>query len=326
MATNEFIDRVSSLDSGYTTGDLSLYPAAIDDQAQLYQVRNNAETVLTQTLGYTSRYITVNDTSTFPPKGLLTVGQELIYYDDKNSTQFRRLKRGFAGSRQGQWSAGTTVTNSVQAEIHNTVKDALLNVETNVGTETNPTPDSLNGILKSLENRFLAPKPIFQASPLRGAPPLTVTFQNFSAGDPIRYLWDFGDGSTSVDFSPTHTYLSEGKFTVKLNMITTLGAQGISVKTDYIEINSLIGPQFFYATPMFGTTSTTFEFVDQTFGEIKTRYWVFDDGAREQVDDPDDHTTTHQYSDPGEYNPTLLVVFEDNTLIRLQMTDPIVVT
>ncbi len=326
MATNQFIDRTSSLDSSYVTGDLSKYPVSIDDQKQLYQATNNAETVLIQTLGYTSRYITVDDTSSFPPQGLLRIGQELIYYGDKTATQFRSLKRGFAGSRQGQWGAGTEVIHSVQSEPHNSVKDALINIETNVGTENNPSAESLNGILKSLEARFLAPKPIFQASPLSGPPPLKVTFQNFSGSQPVRYLWNFGDGGTSTEFAPIHTYLTEGKYTVKLNMITSLGAQGISIKTDYIEVNSDIGPQFFYVNPMFGNTSTVFEFVDQTVGNISSRYWVFDDGNTSQVEDPDVHTITHQYSAPGEYNPNLIVVFEDTSFVRLQLTEPIVVT
>lgn len=46
----------------------------------------------------------------------------------------------------------------------------------------------------------------FSAAPTRGEPPLLVTFNNSSAGDYTTSLWDFGDGQTSTEQSPVHTY------------------------------------------------------------------------------------------------------------------------
>lgn len=46
---------------------------------------------------------------------------------------------------------------------------------------------------------------------------LEVTFNNKSDfGD--SYLWDFGDGNTSTDKNPKHTYTSDGKYIVKLKV------------------------------------------------------------------------------------------------------------
>jgi PKD domain. len=39
-----------------------------------------------------------------------------------------------------------------------------------------------------------------------------------SSGDQIAWKWDFGDGSTSTQKSGTHTYTSEGWWTVKLTV------------------------------------------------------------------------------------------------------------
>jgi hypothetical protein len=44
------------------------------------------------------------------------------------------------------------------------------------------------------------------ARPTHGAPPLPVTFTNLSAGDYTTSLWDFGDGATSTEANPTHTF------------------------------------------------------------------------------------------------------------------------
>jgi PKD repeat protein len=319
----------STLDTDYATGDLSLYPVEKDTKTNLYEVRNNCETKLSQSLSYGGKYIVAEDVSCFPASGLIRVGLELIYYGSKTGDSsggiLKDLKRGFAGSRQNQWPLGTVVSNSVMAEVHNSVKDAIINIETNLGLDENPTTDSLNGILKALETRFLSPKPIFRASPIKGPVPLTVRFQNFSGGDPVRYLWDFGDGKTSVETAPVHTYLAEGEYTVKLNMITTLGAQGIATKESYIKVDNTVTEGFYYITPAIGTTSTEFSFIDQTMGNVISRYWIFDDGTTEQQLDPDIHTTVHTYDSPGTYNTALIVVF-DNQVLRRYVFDPIIVS
>lgn len=43
----------------------------------------------------------------------------------------------------------------------------------------------------------------------------TVTFTNLSAGA-VSYHWDFGDGNTSDEVNPEHTYEDDGTFTVQL--------------------------------------------------------------------------------------------------------------
>ncbi|CAE7860325.1 colH [Symbiodinium microadriaticum] len=315
-------------------GDLSLFPEALDDQDSLYEAKNNAETTLRQTVTYNSKIIVVEDASGFPDKGQIRIGPppgvpgsaELVYYDKKTSNTFQDLKRGFAGSRRNYWPARTTfVTSAVKADHHNSVKDALINMEVDLGVEEFPTDESLNGILKFQEVRFLAPKPLFRASQIKGPPPHKVTFQNFTTGHIARYLWDFGDGGTSLEKSPQHTYLTEGNYSVKLNVITSTGAQGIATKVDYIVVDANEASPFFYvddaSDPYSVATATEmmvdpkeFRFVDQTDGEIVQRNWLFGDGESYTEEDPDVHEIGHIYQEPGEYTVTLLDIFANGRL------------
>ncbi len=54
---------------------------------------------------------------------------------------------------------------------------------------------------------------------------LTVAFSNESVDNPTSYNWDFGDGQTSTEESPTHTYAEGGTYTV---ILTTSNSSGES--------------------------------------------------------------------------------------------------
>jgi PKD repeat protein len=53
----------------------------------------------------------------------------------------------------------------------------------------------------------------------------TVAFKNKSK-DAVSYKWDFGDGATSTDVSPTHTYAAKGKYVPTLYATTSAGVTG----------------------------------------------------------------------------------------------------
>lgn len=55
-------------------------------------------------------------------------------------------------------------------------------------------------------------------------PAATFTFNNLSDGA-VSYSWDFGDGTTSEQESPTHTYREAGSYTVSLRVIDQAGCE-----------------------------------------------------------------------------------------------------
>lgn len=57
-----------------------------------------------------------------------------------------------------------------------------------------------------------------------GSAPLTVRFTDTSAGESTQVEWDFGDGTTSNDASPSHDYTIAGTYDVKLTISGPGGA------------------------------------------------------------------------------------------------------
>ncbi len=69
----------------------------------------------------------------------------------------------------------------------------------------------------------------------------TIDFTDLSTNAPTAWTWYFGDGTTSTQQNPTHSYSTNGTFNVKLVCSNTYGADSL-VKTSYITINSPSAP------------------------------------------------------------------------------------
>src|SRR5690554_4740197 len=83
----------------------------------------------------------------------------------------------------------------------------------------------------------------FSVSPLEICVGEEVQFTDLSTSSETinGWTWDFGDGSTSADQNPTHTYTNSGDFTVTLTAIDVNGAEP-EVKINYIKVNPLPTP------------------------------------------------------------------------------------
>jgi len=57
--------------------------------------------------------------------------------------------------------------------------------------------------------------------------PLAVQFTNTSSGEYTSLLWDFGDGATSIEPTPTHTYAAAGDYLVTLTLIDADGTADV---------------------------------------------------------------------------------------------------
>jgi uncharacterized protein (DUF2345 family) len=75
----------------------------------------------------------------------------------------------------------------------------------------------------------------FEADPTSGTAPVTVHFTDNSTGHITTLLWDFGDGNSSTEQNPIHTYTNAGKYTVKLIANGSCRSDTLE-RADFIEV------------------------------------------------------------------------------------------
>ncbi|MBT8260736.1 MAG: PKD domain-containing protein, partial [Bacteroidia bacterium] len=86
----------------------------------------------------------------------------------------------------------------------------------------------VNGIV--IDNMSLVsalPSPVANFTATTSTSNLDAIFTNTST-DATDYSWDFGDGNSSTDENPTHTYAADGPYTVTLTATNTVGSSQVS--------------------------------------------------------------------------------------------------
>jgi|GEM_PF-1090615 len=98
--------------------------------------------------------------------------------------------------------------------------------------------DDLNADYLPLHT-YLGPDPVagFNATPCTGYAPLTVQFQDASAGNVTAWYWSFGDGQSSDLQNPAHVYGAAGTYTVTLNDTGPTGQSEVT-RAGYITVNN----------------------------------------------------------------------------------------
>lgn len=131
---------------------------------------------------------------------------------------------------------------------------------------------------------------------------LTVQFANQSHG--TAYLWQFGDGSSSSQYAPSHTYSSPGLYQVKLNV--NPGSSCGDSATSQVRVYPVLATRFASQgvcqqfPVQFRDQSTT------TLGMINSWHWDFGDpaGGSDTADVPD---PPYSFSQPGSFQVRLQV-------------------
>jgi len=94
------------------------------------------------------------------------------------------------------------------------------------------------GIACSVGNDEVARTPLeadFMASPVQVKVSQPVQFTLISSGSIKSCYWDFGDGESSYELSPVHSYRKEGRYTVIL-VVNGSSEMAVEKKIDYISV------------------------------------------------------------------------------------------
>ncbi|MBI4164084.1 MAG: PKD domain-containing protein [Candidatus Aenigmarchaeota archaeon] len=149
----------------------------------------------------------------------------------------------------------------------------------------------------------------FSADKQSGIEPVTVAFtpsSSISGSDiPFTYSWNFGDGATRTEQSPTYTYPNNGKYNVTLTVTDSDGSPVSIAKTDFISVSDAGQPTAnFQATPLSGTEPLSVQFTDfsQSVDGVTQWLWDFGDGQTSSEKNP-----THTFAQNKTYTVSLVV-------------------
>lgn len=110
-------------------------------------------------------------------------------------------------------------------------------------------PDGKTGIL---EQGFRItegpPTASFVGSPISGKTPHKVSFTDTSTGFPASWRWTFGDGGTSEERSPSHSYTVAGTYTVALTVQNEGGTDTLT-RIGYITVTAARPPVLTSVSP-----------------------------------------------------------------------------
>jgi PKD repeat protein len=167
--------------------------------------------------------------------------------------------------------------------------------------------DGLQDATELVMNQILlilcVPLPDFSASVTSGNAPLSVDFTDETRAAVESWYWEFGDGGTSSEQNPSHTYLAEGLYTVTLTAANVNG-QDMARKVDYIGVGAPpTTVAAFSATPTSGNAPLDVTFTDESTGALLSAWaWDFGDGGTSTEQNP-----THQYTVAGNHTVSLTV-------------------
>jgi len=126
----------------------------------------------------------------------------------------------------------------------------------------------------------------------------TIQFTNTSTGEVTSWSWDFGDGNTSTEESPSHAYTQKATYTASLTVSNKAGSD-----TATLSISILEPAKANFSVPETRVRlGSSIQFVDECSGDVDSWSWDFGDGSTSTEQSP-----SHTYKDAGTYTVSLTV-------------------
>lgn len=147
--------------------------------------------------------------------------------------------------------------------------------------------------------KVFAPNARFTATPLIGCPGMSVQFSPAVTNlNVVSYLWNFGDGNTSTQQNPSHTYTAIGDYFVWLIITNSFGCVDTFYRGNYVRVVNGTTP---YTVPdtILVCQNVPIGFSDPTIG---SNFWNWNLGNGTSSSLPSPSIT---YPAPGIYTVTL---------------------
>ena len=110
-----------------------------------------------------------------------------------------------------------------------------------------PNPAAIRRIRYVLSNQ--PPTAVASANPTSGQAPLTVAFSSAGSADPegspLTYSWTFGDGGTSTQANPSHTYQTAGAYTARVSVsdgVNSTLSNGVTITVGNPPVPTILNP------------------------------------------------------------------------------------
>jgi gliding motility-associated-like protein len=136
------------------------------------------------------------------------------------------------------------------------------------------------------------------------------------------YYWDFGDGNTSTEANPFHTYADTGIYTLKL--VVNRGNSCSDSTTSIVKVFPGYFPAFTQNSPMCKGIPVQFrDLTTANYGIVSS--WQWDFGNNQVSNDTSRiRNPTYVYTTPGTYEATLIVASNKGCIDTLTQTVNIV--
>ncbi len=225
---------------------------------------------------------------------VVPVGSSVVFTDASIS--------GTANISSWQWAFGDGGTATGPAQTHTYTSPGSYTVSLTVAS-----PHGQNEEIKHnyITVNAVPPEADFTCSNLQPLLRTAVTFTDLSQPGhaPIAsWFWEFGDGHTSTDQNPTHTYAAAGPMTVSLTVADAQGTSNTNTQAAFLTVRGKPPVARFDMSPPWGVTIDTFEFTnasDEGTGDV-TYQWQFGDGTESAEMNP-----SHTYAESGTYTVLL---------------------
>ena len=125
-----------------------------------------------------------------------------------DSTFFTSLSSGTNASTSYFWDFGDNSTSTDENPIHLYAQSGWYNVCLTIMDSTTNCYDTYCDLINVVVAGGSGCQAYFWSSP--GWMPNSYEFFDYSSGNATNWLWDFGDGTTSTQQNPVHTYSSAG--------------------------------------------------------------------------------------------------------------------